>query len=273
MKDRSRIIASSFNMAMPLLFILGLAVGSFVNVAALRYDPDRGLFGQRSLKGRSRCRECQATLKWFELVPLCSFLVLRGKCRSCGVGISLQYPLVEIAGGLIALTPNVLWMAALYILLFITLVDFRLRIIPDGANIALGALGVIGAFTAKKSALGYLAIWLDAPTEPWSGALLGGLIGMAIFGVILIYTSGRGMGLGDAKLAIALGILFGYPDILLVFMLAFILGAVAGIGYIMIRKATVKDAIPFGPFLAAGSALTLFYGKQILELYLRAFGL
>ena len=252
-----------------------------MNVVALRYDPERGLFGQRSLRGRSACVKCQATLRWFELIPLCSFAALRGKCRSCGTGIALQYPIVEIAGGLIALTPlvihplvqGIIWTIVLYILLAITLIDMRLRIIPDGANVMLGILGILSALTAKKSTLGYLAVWLEAPTQPVLGALLGGAIGLFVFGAIVIYTSGRGMGLGDAKLAVALGILFGYPDILLLLMLAFILGAIVGIGYMLAKKATLKDAIPFGPFLAIGGVLTLFCGQRILELYLRAFGL
>ncbi len=271
-----------------LLFIFGLAVGSFVNVIALRYDPDRGFFAQRSLRGRSKCMQCAMQLRWFELIPLCSFLVLRGKCRSCGIGIALQYPLVEIAGGLIALAPLALiptyvtagayvsaaiWTIALYILLFITLVDLRLRIIPDGANLALGFLGLLGVLASKKSALGYLAIWLGVPAQPIASTLLGGLVGIVLFGAIVIYTSGRGMGLGDVKLAIALGLLFGYPDVLLVFMLAFTLGAIGGVLYMIANKATLNAAIPFGPFLALGGVITLFYGERLLELYLRAFGL
>ncbi len=264
-----------------LLFIFGLVIGSFVNVLALRYDPTRSAAHQLSLRGRSKCVRCQATLRWFELVPLCSFLALRGKCRSCGIGISLQYPIVEIIGGLIALTSlyvqpwtvGMYWAVALYILLFITLVDLRLRIIPDGANMALGVLGIIGTLTVKKSVLGYLALWLEAPQTSWTSAMIGGVIGLAIFGAIVMYTSGRGMGLGDFKLAIALGIVFGYPDIILVFMLAFTLGALVGVGCLVTKIATFKDALPFGPFLALGSALTLFCGQRILELYLRAFGL
>lgn len=262
-----------------ILFIFGLAIGSFINVVALRYDPGRGFLGQQSFRGRSRCMQCAAHLKWFELIPLLSFFMLRGRCRSCGMAIALQYPLVEILGGLIAVASltigasAAIWAIALYILLFITLVDLRLRIIPDGANIALGMLGILGMLMTKKSALGYLAIWLGAPTQPILSVLLGGIAGIVVFGMIVVYTSGRGMGLGDVKLAIALGLLFGYPDILFVFMLAFTLGAIAGVCAMIIKKATLKDAIPFGPFLALGSALTLLYGERLLELYLRAFGL
>lgn len=257
-----------------LLFIFGLAIGSFMNVLALRYEPARHIFRKETIGGRSRCMKCATTLAWYELVPILSFIALRGRCRYCNTAIALQYPLVEILGGLIAtaLTSiSVIWVIALYILLFITIVDVRLRIIPDGANVALGILGIIGMWSARPSVLGYAAVWLAAPENEVWNHLLAAAIGLVFFGMIIIYSRGRGMGVGDLKMAIALGLLFGYPDIILVFILAFTLGAIVGVGYLLVG-ARLKDAIPFGPFLALGSALTLFSGARMMEWYLNVFG-
>jgi prepilin signal peptidase PulO-like enzyme (type II secretory pathway) len=259
-------------MAEFLLFFLGLALGSFLHVLASRYDPKRFILTRETLGGRSYCLGCEKTLAWYELIPLLSFLIQRGSCRSCGAKISWSYFFVELASGLIVvLVPlaalamgaapvlAALWAVTFLILLLITLIDLRLQIIPDELNILLVALG-----------LGM--IFLVGPTASWV-TNLAAAFGAALFFVLLIaITRGRGMGVGDAKFVFALGLLFGWPDTLLLIMLAFIIGAVVGLALIAAKSKNMKSALPFGPFLAFSAAMVFFFGQSIIDGYLRLLG-
>ena len=261
-----------------LRFILGLALGSFLHVLASRYDPERFILTRHTLGGRSYCPGCKKTLVWYELIPLFSFLIQRGRCRSCGVVIGWSYFCVELASGLIvALVPlttltisaapvlAALWTAAFLILLLITLIDLRLQMIPDELNILLVVLG-----------LG--VIIFNAPPAPWFSHLAAAL-GAALFFALLIFITRNwgankegGMGVGDAKFVFALGLIFGWPDTLLLVMLAFILGAVVGVALIAIKSKNLKSALPFGPFLAVSAAIVFFFGQNIVSGYLRLLG-
>ena len=142
-----------------ILFAFGLALGSFLNVVAMRYDGKHFLFSAKLIGGRSQCEQCKKTLRWFELVPLFSFVLQGGRCRRCKARLSIQYPIVELLSGIIfvsvpfafgigAITgaPLVLlaalWIAVFEALLVMTLIDIRLGVIPDEINIFLGAIGV-----------------------------------------------------------------------------------------------------------------------------------
>lgn len=289
-----------------LLFLFGIAIGSFINVLALRYDSEKRIFRKEIIGGRSRCMSCSKTLSWYELIPLVSFLVQLGKCRSCGARLSLQYPLVELLGGAIALGVPIairyaygadfyrvgealpLWYygaSAIFILagftyLFFSAVDARLTIIPDQSNILIVFLGG-------------LKIWLVSSTPIWSnisGSFIGhyaalfalresiivnhlvaGVFGLLFFGLIWGLSRGRAMGFGDVKLAGATGILLGWPDTILALLLAFIVGALYGILLIVRRMKTMKSGVPFGPFIAIGAALTVFFGKYIMDFYFTLF--
>lgn len=294
-----------------LLFFFGSAVGSFLNVALWRYKPEFSFFKIASLRGRSHCPYCHCVLRWFELVPFFSFFIQGGKCRRCGHSLSWQYPLMELAGGLIfAGVPLFLnyffhqsnwlffagqaplWYYALiflWILIFIcwlllTVIDLRHFIIPNGLNLFLGILG--GAVTVltyffhdyfwpfRESFLRqYNLIFSPFEENIIAGHLLGALIGFLFFACVYFLTRGRAMGLGDVKLALALGLVLGWPDIGLAVMLAFILGGLAGTFLLCCRKTTMKGRLPFGPFLVAGSLLTVFFGEQIISLYFSLFGI
>lgn len=259
-------------MAEFLLFFLGLALGSFLHVLASRYDPKRFILTRDTLGGRSYCPGCKKTLTWYELIPLLSFLVQRGHCRSCGAKISWSYFFVELASGLIVtLVPlsalamgaapvlAALWTVAFLVLLLITLIDLRLQIIPDELNILLVALG-----------LGM--IFFTGPPMPWFSHL-GAAFGAALFfGLLIAITRGRGMGVGDAKFVFGLGLVFGWPDTLLLIMLAFIIGAVVGLVLIAAKSKNMKSALPFGPFLALSAAIVFFFGQNIIDGYLRLLG-
>jgi leader peptidase (prepilin peptidase)/N-methyltransferase len=279
-------------------FILGLAVGSFLNVVSMRYDPDRSLFDRRVIGGRSHCPHCGRTLRWFELVPVVAYFALNGRCRTCRKKISFQYPLVELLTACIFafLAPLLrasgnplfvshfaplaaIWTAVLVLLLLMALIDKRLQIIPDEINVLLILLGAArivleqpglwagDAFTSRFALLfGFTGnIWLNHA----AAALFGGLF----FGLLVWATRGRGMGLGDVKLALALGFLYGWPDILFITVFAFVSGAVFGLWKISLGKGRLKSAVPFGPFLALGCLIVMLWGNDILSWYFGLFGI
>lgn len=280
------------------LFVLGTAVGSFLNVVILRYDPEKFLFGQ-ALLGRSRCRSCRRTLRWFELVPIISFLIQRGRCRTCKARLNIQYPVVEILGGLIFIfvprqikifyfalpAVHLAALSTLWILVFLTLllvffIDLRLFIIPDEANVFLGLLGILiiavgrsyfgpaqGSFLGAYSLIFGLRVGIGI----WLNHFLAVLVALALFALIIFITRGRGMGMGDLKLAVPLGFVFGWPDVILVLGLGFVIGSVFGFYAIACRRKNLKSFVPFGPFLAAASALVFFFGQEIVGVYFRLF--
>lgn len=289
-----------------ILFIFGIAIGSFLNVVTLRYDGEHFLFDPKEIGGRSHCVHCKATLRWFELVPLFSFLAQGGRCRRCKTRLNIQYPIVELISGIIfvfvplalgiglvspatlATTPlavplvlvAAIWVAVFEALLVMAVIDIRLGIIPDEVNIFLGVLGV---FLVILSA-GYFGQGNISFLGPYAGifglqgsmviARLVGAVGGGIFFAFLIaVTRGRGMGMGDLKLAIPLGLLFGWPDIIFVMVFAFIFGALAGVTAIVRGKSTMKGTLPFGPFLALGAVTMFFWGPAIFGWYFSLLGI
>lgn len=278
------------------LFIVGLIIGSFLNVVIFRYRPEQSIFALSPLGGRSHCRSCGKTLAWYELVPLFSFLIQRGRCRSCGERLSWQYPLVEFLSGLIFLTPlyfydplvigqwsavnGFLWTFTFLLFLVLAAIDYYWLIIPDELNLLIAALGIVragfesaygmfGAFSG--SFIGSYAGLFGLRENIWANCLFGGVAGFLIIGAIIFATRGRGMGMGDLKLAAALGFLFGWPDIIFVIAFGFIIGSVYGVYALATRAKGMKDAVPFGPFLILGAMTIVFFGKQILSAYFGIF--
>jgi prepilin signal peptidase PulO-like enzyme (type II secretory pathway) len=267
------------------LFLFGSAVGSFLNVIALRYDPDRFLLDERVVGGRSRCPKCKRTLEWFELIPVLSFVIQRARCRACRSKISPQYLVSEVLAGLIFVfvpatlgcgtsslwcgVEGFLWTAVFAVLLLIALVDIRLFIIPDELVALLAALGACLALFAP-GAVG-TATFLGLPTLGLPGRALGAVLAAIFFGTLIAITRGRGMGIGDLKLGAALGMVFGWPGVLGLIFFSFVIGGACGVFLLGVRRSTMRSAVPFGPFLALGSAAVFFFGKALLEFYLLAF--
>ncbi|RJP45624.1 prepilin peptidase [Candidatus Parcubacteria bacterium] len=273
-----------------LRFFVGACLGSFVNLIALRYDPDKFLFRREVVLGRSRCPGCGKPLRWFELIPFVSFLLQLGRCRRCGAGLSIRYPLVELAAGLIVLfvparleafsvSPlhpivPIAWISAMLLLFLVALVDARTKIIPDEANILLVALGAIVAWYVAPhfsqvtgSFVGSSALLLGYRENVLVNRVVAVVFSALLFGFLVSATRGRGMGMGDAKLGLALAVLFGWPDVLLIFVLSFIIGSITGFMDIAFRKRTLKSHVPFGPFLVLASALVFFWGEEIVGWY------
>ena len=283
------------------LFLAGISVGSFINVISLRYDPEEKILSKRTIGGRSRCPYCHKELKWFELIPLLSFLWQAGKCRGCGRFLFWQYPLVEFLSGLIfvfvpakILATNypllitnyqylisAVWILIFELFLLMAIIDFRHYIIPDQLNLSLAFLGflllILSQLTnlpinqSTNSFLGYYGALINPFSNIWANHFFAAFIAMFFFGAIIIFTRGKGMGWGDFKLAGALGLIFGWPDILIAVMLSFVIGSIISVVLMLKRKKTMKDAVPFGPFLVIGAATVFFFGYQLANLYFKLF--
>ncbi len=243
--------------------VLGLALGSFLNVCALRWPQDESV-----IRPPSRCPGCRENVRWYDNLPVLSWVLLRGRCRSCGTGISPQYPLVELATGLIwggmvvvqgfeveALRGAIL----LTILLGIAVSDARFYIIPDQFTIGGAALGLLLAFFSP--ALG--------PLEALVGMVVGfGLLWFTAWAGKKVFKK-EAMGGGDIKMMALIGAFLGVQGVFLALFLAAFLGAVI-FGPISIRTGKL---VPFGIFLAAGAALTYGWGEWMVEWYMAwAFG-
>ena len=250
------------------LFFIGTFFGSFFNVVV-----DRLKTGETIIKGRSHCEFCKKDLEWEDLIPLISFLILKGKCRYCHKKISLYYPLSEVVTGILFSAvfififypgyqntfldpPYIKIISFLYYLFIISsfiivfLEDFKYGIIPD--KVILPAILISFIFLALNPQFFILNLVSAV------GAFL-------FFLILFIFTGGKGMGFGDVKLAFLLGLVLGFPKILLSLYLAFLTGAFIGLILILWRKkASIRDTIPFGPFLVTGSLISLFLGDLII---------
>ena len=256
------------------VFALGLCVGSFLNCVIYRLEQ------KKSLKGRSFCPRCEHKLCWKDLFPVFSFLFLGGKCRYCKAKISWQYPAVELVTAMIFLliskyTINftranfVVYLGLLFYfyiaraLIIIFVYDLKHYIIPDKIlfpAIFLTFLNLIFNFKFLPAQAGKILNCAAA------AALASGFF-LAVF----LITKGRGMGFGDVKLATLMGLLLGFPNILVALFLDFFFGAIMGIILMVAKKKSLKSEIPFGPFLIAGTFLSLFWGSEIIQLYFKLF--
>jgi prepilin signal peptidase PulO-like enzyme (type II secretory pathway) len=238
--------------------LFGAALGSFLNVIVLRYP-------SQPFSGRSYCPKCKKKLSAWELIPIISYLFIRGRCTNCHRKISLQYPLVELLVSVIAviflylflkdqlsLTGALIQFFIVYLLLALFLIDLRTYLLPDLFITILFGLAVLSTISLSNSIL---------------FSTIGALIGSGTLFLLWIITSRRGIGLGDVKLMIPLGLLFGPINTILLLFNSFILGGLVGLILIILKKATMKTVVPFGPFLA-GVAIIYIMFPQVPELLL-----
>lgn len=250
------IIAAAF------LVLLGIALGSFAGVVAFRLPR-----GESPIGGRSRCDTCDAPVPPRDNLPVVSWLLLRGRCRSCGAAIPIRYPLVELALGVGFLCSFLafeaegaaevaLACAFLFVLAIITLTDLEYRIIP---NVVLGPASIAAV------ALVALADAGDLPQHLLAAAIGGGVL------LVVSLAYPRGMGMGDVKLAFVMGLFLGRA-VAPALLIGFAAGAIYGVALIARHGSEArKQAVPFGPFLAFGGVVGLFAGDEIVDWYVDSF--
>jgi len=243
-----------------LLFLLGLCVGSFCNVLIYRLPKE-----EEFVRTPSHCMSCGHELKWYELIPLLSWLIQKGKCRACGVKLSPQYPIVEAVNGVMWLLTGILlrgdWVTvALYcglfsLLMVLSVIDWRTFTIPNGINLAILILGVIRLVTDLDNWLSYLI----------------GLVSVsAVFLLLHVGTGGNGLGMGDVKLVGAAGLLLGWQNMILAVLVGSLGGAVI---HSLRMKRGAGRRLAFGPYLAGGIWFAALVGEKLIGAYLGLFGL
>lgn len=250
-------------MSLALVFValLGLAVGSFLNVCIYRIPRRESL-----LRPPSRCTSCGRPLAWADNVPIVSWIVLRGRCRACRAPIPLMYPLVEAITAAAFVAAYILWgptplgavrllLACALIVLFV--IDLQHRILPNVITLPGIAVGFASSLFLPPG-------WVDSLL----GILLGGGVLLAIAESYYRVRGVEGLGMGDVKLLAMIGAFLGWKLVVLTLVLASFAGSVVGIGLIASGRGDMKLALPFGTFLAAGAAVAAVWGEPMVAWYL-----
>jgi leader peptidase (prepilin peptidase)/N-methyltransferase len=247
--------------ALAALAVLGLAVGSFLNVCIHRVPRKESI-----VSPGSRCASCGYALRWFDNVPLLSYALLRGKCRKCGAGISIRYPIVELVTSLIflahymALGPDILLVPRLLFacaLIVLFAIDLEHHLLPNVITLP----GILVGF----------AFSLLVPPGPLSsaiGILLGGGVLWLIGEAYYRYSGQEGMGGGDVKMLAMIGAFLGWELTLVTLVLSSVLGSVTGVAVLASGRGDMKYALPYGTFLALGALVASLAGADILNWYI-----
>jgi prepilin signal peptidase PulO-like enzyme (type II secretory pathway) len=200
-------------------------------------------------------------------------------CMGLLFAMPFSLPLEFVLRPVYLLAAHAVWLAVIATLFLMALIDMRHKIIPDEIHIILIVLGIANLFLLRPafaagqgSFLPDYALLFGLQGNIWVNHIVGALFGVLFFALLIVLTRGRGMGVGDAKLGFVLGLLFGWPDIVLVVMLAFVLGAIVGVGLILQGTGRLKQAVPFGPFLGISALFVMLFGNQMLRAYFSLFG-
>lgn len=244
------------------VFIFGALVGSFLNVCIYRLPKNESV-----VFPASHCPNCDYQIRWYDNIPMLSYLFLRGSCRKCGTRISPQYPVVEFLNGALALAlflrfglgfPYAVLFVLCSSLVVITFIDLEHQIIPDVISLP----GIVVGFVCSFFIPGFG--WLNSLIGIVAG---GGSLLLVAYGYQLIAKK-DGMGGGDIKLLAMLGAFLGWKAVLFIIFAASLIGSIVGVSLMLAQKKDSTLAIPFGPFLATGALLYIFYGRQIIFWYL-----
>ena len=270
--------------------ILGLLVGSFLNVVIHRLpimmeqqwksecavilnpnaspEPESDTQNYNLVVPASACPKCEHKIRPWENIPVISYLFLRGQCSQCKTHISLRYPIIELAAGLLAMGSALVYGPGLtsfmvcllcWLLLAMSMIDFDHQLLPDSMTLPLLWLGLLvnttGMFTSLEDAVfgaiaGYLSLW-------------------SVYWLFKLITGKEGMGYGDFKLLAALGAWMGWQFLPLIILLSSLVGATVGIAMIVIRGRDRNIPIPFGPYLAAAGLIAMFWGQEIINAYMQ----
>jgi prepilin signal peptidase PulO-like enzyme (type II secretory pathway) len=250
--------------------VLGLIIGSFLNVVIYRYDDWVSI-----AKTRSNCPECKTNLNWYDLVPVLSYLTLKGKCRYCQKPISWQYPIVELATGILfatgytlifinseipsssAVAAYIFYAIAVSAAVVVFFHDLYEMLIPD----------LMAYILLVASILFSLFYYQD-----WLGTLYAVIIGYGAIALLVYPSKGKWMGEGDLKISAAMGALVGYPGVIAYLIISFMLGGLYGAVALGSKKVKLRTAVPFAPFLIIGAILSLLYATRLINWYLGVIG-
>lgn len=248
--------------ALVLAAVLGLVIGSFLNVCIHRLPRRESI-----VRPRSRCPACGKPLEWFDNIPVASWIVLGARCRHCGAPISVRYPIVELATAAAAvvivwLTPpgpllvsRLILAAALIVLFFI---DLEHRLLPNVVTVS----GIVVGFFLSLIAP-------PGPVQSLIGIVVGGGMLLAIAGAYYVLRRLEGMGMGDVKMLAMIGAFLGWQPVIVTLVLSSFLGAIVGIALLLTRGAGLRHALPFGSFLAIAAFVSMLAGDAIVPWYLR----
>ena len=262
-----------------IIFVLGLCFGSFVNMlvyrTAVRYEIFNSKFEiLKNKEKRSFCDYCGKQLNWYENIPVFSWLIQKGKTSCCHKKLPVSYPVVEIITGLLFLIFNLkfeifnqflnfqtlfqflIGLIVIVLLIFSAVFDWKYMILPD--------------FSTGILVSSALVLWFSRYFGEWN-YLLSALVASGFLLILNLITKGEGMGMGDVKLAVFMGLFLGYPNIIVAFYVAFIFGAIVGIILMIFKKAKKKSQIPFGPFLILGTLVAWIFGNNIINLVFKTY--
>jgi leader peptidase (prepilin peptidase)/N-methyltransferase len=243
------------------VFAFGLCVGSFLNVCIYRLPAAKSI-----VFPGSRCPVCETPIRFYDNVPVLSYLLLRGRCRQCRSSISIRYPAVELMTGLFSLAlfvkfglsaQSVVYFAFIAVLLVITFIDIDHRIIPN----VLSLPGILVFFCAA----------LAVPSMTWLDSLMGVVVGggslMLVAATYYLLTRKEGMGVGDIKLLAMIGAMIGWKGVLFTIFVSSAVGTLVGLAVMIATRQNLKLAVPFGPFLAIGAVTYIFFGPHLVAWY------
>jgi prepilin signal peptidase PulO-like enzyme (type II secretory pathway) len=245
-----------------LIFFLGTSFGSFLNCLIYRLSINE------KPRGRSYCPKCKHQLSHKDLIPVSSYIFLLGKCRYCKKKISLEYPLIETLTGILFLSAFLFagisveffyLLIVIFFLVFIFVYDLKHYIIPDFATFSLIGVSLVYLLYSSLFDNNYSCLYYGA---------LSALFVFLFFFSLFYFTKGKGMGFGDVKFVIFMGLFLGFPKILVGLFISFFLGAIIGIILIVLKKKKMKSQLPFAPFLIIGTMTAYFYGEKIVDFYL-----
>ena len=238
-----------------IVFLYGIIIGSFLNVCIYRLPKKENI-----VTTRSHCMQCGYQLKWYDLIPLFSWLMLGGRCRKCKAKISVQYPIIEALNGVLYLlvfarfgvsTECLLYCLLASALIVLSVIDFRTYEIPFGINVFIAGLGLVRILTDLSNWVEYVI----------------GFFAVSLFlYVIYLLTRGRGIGGGDIKLMAASGLLLGWQCNILAFLLGCIIGSVCHV--IRMRVTKAEHVLALGPYLSIGIFLCAMWGRELINWYL-----
>lgn len=247
-----------------IVFVYGILIGSFLNVCIYRIPEEVSV-----VHGRSHCMNCHSVIKWYDLIPVFSYILLRGKCRNCKTEISIQYPIIEALNGFLYLLIFYIfgwsWFSVVYCLIIsaliiISVIDLRTNTINLGINIFISIMGLI-------------LIGLEYISTKDLNLVFNHIIGFFIVSgfllLVLLITGGRGMGFGDVNLMAAAGLVLGWQFILLAFMIGCVLAAM--IHPVLMKLKRHNRVLAFGPYLALGITIALLFGSQIIDWYMNTY--